>query len=114
MAKKIVVHLVDDFDGQTLEAGDAEVVRVTLDGASYELDLSHKNAQKLRDDFGKWLDHGRRAGGRPRTRSGRRSETTRDPSQTKAIREWAISSGLDVSSRGRIPVTIVEAYEAAH
>ncbi|MGV9865646.1 Lsr2 family DNA-binding protein [Rhodococcus koreensis] len=32
---------------------------------------------------------------------------------TREIREWAIGAGLDVSSRGRIPAEIVEAFEGA-
>lgn len=38
----------------------------------------------------------------------------RDPEQTRAIRDWANSNGYQVSSRGRIPGEIEEAYEAAH
>ncbi|MGH3803425.1 MAG: Lsr2 family DNA-binding protein, partial [Pseudonocardiaceae bacterium] len=32
---------------------------------------------------------------------------------TKAIREWAIGEGLDVSSRGRISAEIVDAFHLA-
>lgn len=45
MAQKVQVILLDDLDG-----GDAaETVSFALDGASYEIDLSAKNASKLRD-----------------------------------------------------------------
>jgi hypothetical protein len=33
---------------------------------------------------------------------------------TADIREWARKKGLDVSERGRIPATIIDAYNAAH
>ena len=33
---------------------------------------------------------------------------------TKAIREWAIREGYELSDRGRIPQSIIEAFEAAH
>jgi hypothetical protein len=40
-----VTYLVDDIEG-----GDAdETVKVNLDGTEYEIDLSNKNAQALRD-----------------------------------------------------------------
>ncbi|HZG99143.1 MAG TPA: histone-like nucleoid-structuring protein Lsr2, partial [Nocardioidaceae bacterium] len=44
VAQRTVVQLVDDFDGTELQRGEGETVRVTLDGAEYELDLSSKNA----------------------------------------------------------------------
>jgi hypothetical protein len=67
MAKKVTVTLVDDFDG----AGSAdETVEFGLDGVTYEIDLSTKNAAKLRGDLKQWVAAGRRVGGRRRGRSG--------------------------------------------
>jgi hypothetical protein len=34
--------------------------------------------------------------------------------QTAAIREWARANGHQVSDRGRIPKSVIEAYQAAH
>ena len=46
MAKKVTVTLVDDFDGD----GPAdETVEFSIDGVSYEIDLSVKNAKRLMD-----------------------------------------------------------------
>ena len=47
MAQKVQVILVDDIDGGTAE----ETVSFSLDGVSYEIDLSTANAAKLRDAF---------------------------------------------------------------
>lgn len=44
MAKKVTVTLVDDFDGSG--AAD-ETVEFGLDGVTYEIDLSTKNATKF-------------------------------------------------------------------
>ena len=66
MAKKVTVTLVDDFDG---EAAADETVEFALDGVSYEIDLSSKNAAKLRGDLKQWVEAGRRVGGRRRGRS---------------------------------------------
>src|SRR3981081_3199509 len=63
MAKKVHVTLVDDFDG---EGAADETVEFGLDGVSYEIDLSTKNAAKLRHDLKQWVDAGRRVGGRRR------------------------------------------------
>lgn len=66
MAKKVTVTLVDDFDG----AGAAdETVEFGLDGVTYEIDLTNKNAAKLRGDLRQWVSAGRRVGGRRRGRS---------------------------------------------
>ena len=43
MAKKVTVTLVDDFDG---EGAADETVEFGLDGVTYEIDLSAKNATK--------------------------------------------------------------------
>src|ERR1700740_1798494 len=55
MAKKVTVTLVDDFDG---EGAADETVEFGLDGVSYEIDLSNKNAGKLRNDLKQWVDAG--------------------------------------------------------
>jgi hypothetical protein len=112
MAKKVTVTLVDDFDGD----GPAdETVEFSIDGVSYEIDLSAKNAKKLRDDLKQWTEAGRRVGGRRRGRSGGsgRGRATIDREQSAAIREWARRSGHKVSTRGRIPAEIIDAFHAA-
>ncbi len=112
MAKKVTVTLVDDFDGD----GPAdETVEFSLDGVSYEIDLSAKNAKKLREDLKQWIDAGRRVGGRRRGRSSGsgRGRGSIDREQSAAIREWARRSGHKVSTRGRIPAEIIEAFHAA-
>jgi hypothetical protein len=113
MAKKVTVTLVDDFDG---EGPADETVEFSIDGASYEIDLSSKNAKKLRDEFKAWTDAGRRVGGRRRGRPptpGRAVRATIDREQSAAIRDWARRNGHKVSTRGRIPAEIIEAFHAA-
>lgn len=112
MAKKVTVTLVDDFDG---EGTADETVEFGLDGVSYEIDLSSKNAKKLREDLRQWVDAGRRVGGR---RRGRATGPTRgrgviDRAQSAAIREWARRNGHNVSTRGRIPADVIDAFHAA-
>ncbi|MFY1691734.1 histone-like nucleoid-structuring protein Lsr2 [Plantactinospora sp. WMMB782] len=112
MAKQVIHKLVDDLDG-----GDAdETVRFSLDGVQYEIDLSAKNAGKLRDAFAPYTASGQRlgrggaaVGGRPaRSRGG----ATGNREQNKAIRAWAKESGRGISDRGRIPQEIVDEYHA--
>ena len=106
MARQIITVLTDDLDG-----GDADrTIEFGFDGVTYTIDLSEKNATKLRKALDPYLAVATKAG---RT-NGRRSTapvsraTNRETNQ--AIREWAVKNGWEVSERGRIPASVVEAY----
>ena len=58
MAQHTTVRIVDDLDG-TEASG---TVEFALDGRSYEIDLSDKNAAKLRKALTPFLDVARKAG----------------------------------------------------
>ena len=110
MAKETVTKLIDDLDG-----GEAhETVKFALDGQAYEIDLSSKNASKLRNALAPYLDSAKRLNVRTGAligRSGaRRAGAVGDREQNQAIRTWAQRKGLDVSSRGRIKQEVVEMY----
>lgn len=110
MVQKHIVQLEDDIDGGAA----AETITFGLDGVSYEIDLSTKNASKLRDALAVYMAHGRRTA-RPgaRAMNGRRGRPARvDREQTQAIREWARKNGHKVGDKGRIPGHILEAYQA--
>ena len=110
MARRVTVSLVDDFDGKT----DAdETVAFAIDGVSYEIDLSSKNAKQLRDDLGRWIGAARRVGGRRRARAAVAVGTSGSRAESAAVREWARRSGYDVAQRGRLPADVVDAYRAA-
>ncbi|HEX6233985.1 MAG TPA: Lsr2 family protein [Jiangellaceae bacterium] len=104
MARKVQYLLVDDLDGGEAD----ETVSFALDGTSYEIDLSKKNAKALRDSLSTYVSSARRSGGRRRGRGGRGAGRSGD---TAAIREWARSQGMKISDRGRIPADIIEKYE---
>ncbi len=111
MAKQVITLLTDDLDG-----GEADrTVEFGLDGVYYTIDLSEKNAGKLRKALDPYLAVATRVGrSGGDTRGTRRSapatggRSSRD--QNQAIREWANKNGYEVSERGRIPSSIVEAY----
>jgi len=110
MAQRVEVKLIDDTDGSTA----AETVTFAVDGVSYEIDLSEKNARKLRADFATWTGHARKAGGArggARRRGGAGSSRRTDLS---AVREWARANGHQVSDRGRISAEVQAAYDKAH
>ncbi|MEO9330320.1 histone-like nucleoid-structuring protein Lsr2 [Gordonia aurantiaca] len=115
MAKKEIVQVIDDLDGKVLDQ--YETVRWSLDGKNYEFDTSAKHAQQFRDSLQKYLEVSRQVG-RTTKRSAATATTSsgggRNKETTKAIREWAIREGYELSDRGRIPQSIIEAFEAAH
>jgi hypothetical protein len=110
MAQKTVVLLEDDLDGGVA----TETVTFSLDGVSYEMDLSEQNAERLRGLFGPYVEAGRRLGGRSTTstRSRATGAAKVDPTQLAAIRAWARGRGLEINDRGRIPGRIIEQYNA--
>lgn len=115
MARRIVHQLVDDLDGTVLEVGAGETVLFSLDGVAYEIDLTDEHAKQLREALQPYIDGGRRVSGAARTggggAAGRRRTGQRDYAP---IRAWAKENGYTVSERGRIPASVIEAYEAAH
>ena len=109
MAQRVEVVLIDDVDGGKA----AETVTFALDGVSYEIDLSDKNARKLRDDLATWTGHARRAGSAKASGSRRRAASPKRP-DLGAVREWARANGHNVSDRGRISADVQAAYDKAH
>jgi nucleoid-associated protein Lsr2 len=63
VAQRVTVEITDDIDGT--EA--AETIAFRVDGTAYEIDLSAENAAKMRQVFGRHIEHARR------TTGGRRS-----------------------------------------
>jgi Lsr2 len=106
VAQKVQVILVDDIDGGAA----TETVPFSLDGTSYEIDLSAANAAKLRDDLARYVGAARKVGSRP---AGRRRRGTGD-NRTAQIRAWAKSRNLKVNERGRVPADIVAKYDEAN
>ena len=117
MAQQTTVRFIDDLDGSEASG----TFDFNLDGRNYEIDLSDENAAKLRDAMSPFIDAARKAGGRSSGR-GRGREKSQPAAEkparsnreeTHAIRLWAREHGHKVNDRGRIPKSVVEAYQAA-
>src|SRR5437879_3082805 len=106
MAQKVTVSLVDDLSGSQAD----ETVSFGLDGKSYEIDLSSKNADKLRGALADYVAAARKPGGGRKASAGAARRPVVDREQNQAIREWARSKGMKVNDRGRIPSEVVDAY----
>lgn len=122
MARRIVHQLVDDLDGSVLEIGSGETVMFSLDGTAYEIDLTEDNAAALRAAFEPYIAAARsvsaRASNPPRARanasSGPRAQRRSGQRDYGPIRAWAAENGYTLSERGRVPASVLEAYDAAH
>ncbi|MFC9841139.1 Lsr2 family protein [Rhodococcus sp. NPDC127530] len=115
MARKVVVEMVDDIDG-TVFGDDGESISYAVDGVEYVIDLKDEHATELRETFEYYIAHSTRVGGR-KHRSDRQSNPAtarRSSDETKKIRAWAIEQGYTLSSRGRIPAEIEQAFYDAH
>ena len=115
MTQKYIVQLIDDLNNEPIEDGDGETVSFALDGVSYAIDLSTHHAEEFRDALNTYVSAARKAeaASLAKARSTSRSSSTAK-SDLKDVRSWAESNGFTVSSRGRIPATVQEAYAAAH
>lgn len=107
MAQKVHVELTDDLDGSAA----SETITFALDGKSYEIDLSTANADEFRQVLTDYVNAGRRPTGGA---TPKRSITAAEKQNAYAIRAWAADNGHQVADRGRIPRTVVEAYQAAN
>jgi hypothetical protein len=113
MARQVITTLIDDLDGKKAD----RTVEFALDGTTYTIDLSDTNAGKLRKALDPFIAAGTRVG-RGGVRSARtvttarRTASSRD--ENKAIRDWAVENGYEISERGRIPQSVSDAYRSAH
>ncbi len=110
MSQRVEVRLTDDLTGTDIPAGKGETIAFSLDGKTYEIDLTKKNAAALRKILTPYI-----SAGRPLKNSrGVRMKRTAVNSDNRTIKEWARANGHAVNDRGRIPTAVREAFEAAN
>ena len=102
MARREITQYFDDLDNSPLTEAELNVVRFSVDGTDYTLDVSADNAARFRDALSPFLEAARivPAAPRPRRRGGM-SDANR--TRTRQIRLWAQDRGIEVASRGKIP-----------
>lgn len=92
MAQTVIVKLTDDIDGGEAD----ETISFALNGNIYEIDLSAKNAQKLRDAFAPFIEKGRKA-----SRGDPASTKTRASNTSTGTTSKTLFSGLDAEDKVR-------------
>lgn len=111
MAEQVIRRRVDDLErlrGVPGVPADEEVV-FGIDGCTYVIDLSAGNADELRDLLEDYVK-----AARPLIDVEARKDMT--PAQAKRqeladVRTWAAQQGLRISTRGKIPTHVLDAYE---
>lgn len=124
MAKQTITMLTDDLEGGAAD----ETITFGFEGSLYEIDLSAKNAQTLRDFMERYTASGTRKGRLSPTGtyipggSGLGQGTRKHGSGVdhpafaankelnQKIRAWATRNSYQLAERGRIPQHIVDAY----
>jgi single-stranded DNA-specific DHH superfamily exonuclease len=114
------VEIIDDVDGKVIDPDDLNRVEIEVKlpgrkATRYRLDLRSTNVARLEKDLARYIRNADqiKAGG------GAGAGTVAAPNSAKqahnrAVRDWARENGYDVSSRGRLPVDVIEAFENAH
>jgi hypothetical protein len=111
VAQKTIVRLVDDLDGKPSDQ--VQTVSFALDGVQYEIDLNEDNATRLRERLSEFTAAAQRVNRKRRQPAGVQP-VSRSKEQTRAIRKWAQDHGYALSDKGRIPDSVITAFEAAH
>lgn len=106
MAQRTLVLLEDDLGGGKAD----ETLSFALDGKSYEIDLTAKNAAALRKTFAPYVAAARKVSGRSASPARGRAAAASGP-DAAIMRAWAIENGYEVNARGRVSAAIREAYE---
>ena len=113
MAQKVIREFIDDIDGSEAE----RTFPFAVDGTNYEIDLSSQNIKEFNEAIGGFVESARKvkaSGHGRRVHKTSTSDSGRSREQTQAVREWARQQGHSINDRGRIPVSIQQAFDQAH
>lgn len=103
MARREITQYFDDLDKTPLTEEQLRVIRFSLEGVNYTLDLSEENAEKFQALLQPYVEVASKA---PRERGAKANPAD--------IRAWAAKHGHQVAHRGKIPTKVIEAYHAAN
>lgn len=111
MAIELVRKLVDDVEiardpGAEVEA--TQTICFSVNGTTWEVDLSDDNAGAFFDAIRPFQEAGRRRKGPSR----KRPQAAR--MQSRDIRAWARKEGMDIRDMGRVPGSVILKYKIAH
>ena len=109
MARQIIENITDDIDG----SADAQAIQFSYAGTEYTIDLAKKNRAALEKALKPYIEAGTKVSKRATRATSRARRSGSNGTDLAAVRAWAAENGYELSSRGRIPRAVLEAYEAA-
>ena len=102
MARNTQIIVTSDVSGQQMSLDDTVVMTVIIEGERWSLDMTTAEMQTFKDQYLKNIN------------PEKVGKTKKVGPDAKTVRAWAESQGIDVPKRGRMPATVIEAFEAAH
>lgn len=113
MAREFVEVRSSDLSGE--QSDDVVGVGFSLDGKSYEIDLTPQEEEELKAALKPYVAKARKASGSEgrsaRTRSGSNAAKRRE--ELQAARTWLRLRGHEVPKRGRVKSELLEEWEKA-
>ena len=109
MATLTEVTLTCDVCGK---AKDVQTRTIGLDGKTYEIDLCLKDGKGLSKAAAGYVSNARKITARQAPREN--GHRPRSRTEAAAIRDWARTSGMQISARGRVPAAVFRDYQDAH
>lgn len=103
MARREVTQFFDDLDQSPIDEGNLEVIRFSVNGKDYLIDLSKENAAKFHEMMAPYIEAGHKA---PKVES-------RSKVNSRDVRTWAYAHGIEVARRGKISQDVIDAYQQA-
>ncbi|MFT3662305.1 MAG: Lsr2 family protein [Gordonia sp. (in: high G+C Gram-positive bacteria)] len=110
MASITKVQYIDDITGQEVNEKDLVIVEFSIDGVTYRLDTTEAGSETFYAAVAEYVEKARRVG-EQKKRPGRVVLSSIDFND---VRAWAKENGYPVSAHGRIPLSVMEAYDKAH
>jgi len=112
MAQRVRTILISDLSGDEVESG-GESISFGYKGVDYTIDLTAKEAAGFDKAIAMYVEHARKGG---RGRPGRPSSGAAGHHAERIgnMKKWAAEQGIDYPKRGRLPKSLIEAYDAAH
>ena len=138
MGKIVTVEYIDDLEGVPVDAETVDTVAFSYRGQEYSLVLTAENGAQFDKDIARYIKAAKKsasldaraarkatqptprraakAKAAPRRKPTARRTAPTKPSaqQSRVIRDWARANGHQVSSRGRIPQAVIDAFNAAN
>ncbi len=130
MAKQVRIFLTCDLHRENEQVDGMATVAFGYEGKLYELDVCRDHHTEFTEALSPWATAARpygnfpappeedgrspRRGGGRRSGAGTSAARTASKEQLAAIRDWARSQNMEVSERGRIPASVLEAFEKAN